>query len=367
MRWNPRWCDRLFVLAALVLVSVSAGPTTLRAAAPAPAANASAAVSPVPPAQTVSLRYGSPGAITDAGLFIARARGYFAQQGIDLEMVPFQTGPDAIPLMATGEMDAAAGTHSIALLNAAERGLGVRIVAGKGVSRPAFEFTHLVVRRDLIDSGAVRDWPDLRGRVLAIPPGRPGGGDYQVARGLTQAGLSIQDVDLVELPFPDMVPALGNRTIVASYTTEPLATLAADRGVAVKWRNVGEWLPGSGLALLTYGPSMLELPPDVGQRFLVAYLRGARDYNTAFWHGVGRAEVVQILANSTTVKDAALYDRMGMSGIDPDGEVNMASLADQAAYYAEQGVMPAGVDLRPLIDERFREVALQRLGPYRAS
>jgi NitT/TauT family transport system substrate-binding protein len=111
---------------------------------------------------------------------------------------------------------------------------------------------------------------------------------------------------------------------------------------------------------------MLDKAPDVGQRFLVAYLRGARDYNTGFRHGVGRAEVVQILTNYTTVKDPALYDRMGMSGIDPDGKINLANLADQAAYYAEMGVLPEGIDLRTLIDERFREAALQRLGPYRA-
>ena len=76
MRRDPRSCGRLLTLVALVLVSLAAGPATLRAAAAsAPTDNASALASAVPPAQSVALRYGSPGAITDAGLFIARARG----------------------------------------------------------------------------------------------------------------------------------------------------------------------------------------------------------------------------------------------------------------------------------------------------
>lgn len=344
----------------------AAGPAAPPSASNAPAAAASAPAVTAPVAEPITVKVGVLQILAEAGLYIALERGYFAEAGLAPEFIAFDSGARGLPALAAGQVDVSGGAFSPALWNAAQRGVNVKITASTTVSEPGAASGFLMVRRDLADEGQVRDWADLRGRSIAIPPGRPGGGDYQVARGLTQGGLSIADVDLVELAFPDMVPAHANRTIEASYTTEPLATLAADRGAAVKWRNVGEWLAGSSLSLLTYGPSILEQAPDVGQRFFVAYLRGARDYHTAFRHGIGRPEIVQILTNYTTVKDPALYDRMGMSGVDPDGKVNMPSLLDQAAYYAEQGVMPAGVDLRPLIDERFREAALQQLGPYRA-
>ena len=117
-------------------------------------------------------------------------------------------------------------------------------------------------------------------------------------------------------------------------------------------------------AVLTYGPGLLEGPAEVGQRFMVAYLRGARDYNAAFKRGVGRAEIVQILMKHTSVKDAAMYERMGLSYIDPDGALNLANLTDQEAFYADFGAIPTRIDVQTLVDNRFREGALQRLGPY---
>src|SRR5262249_33974109 len=150
------------------------------------------------------------------------------------EMVPFQTGPDAIPMMAAGELDAAAGTHSIALLNAAERGLGVRIVAGKGVSRPGYEVPPIVGRRDLGDGGAVRDVADLRGRRMAIASLRSGA-EALLSRMFAGGGLSVNDVELTALGFPDMVPAFANGAIDGANMIEPVLSQALDRGVATAW------------------------------------------------------------------------------------------------------------------------------------
>ncbi|HLI26123.1 MAG TPA: ABC transporter substrate-binding protein [Chloroflexota bacterium] len=358
--WRRSWLPLALLLTGLGCAPAAPGRPTL---APTAEAGASAAAPPFA-LEAATVRVGVLGILAEAGLYIALERGYFAAEGLALELIPFDSGARGLPALAASQVEVSGGAFSPALWNAFQRGVNVKIVAGTAVAAPGAASGFLMVRRDLADEGQIRDWPDLRERILAIPPGRPGAGDYQVARGLAKGGLTIAEVQLVELPFPDMVAAYANRTIEASYTTEPIATTAMDRGVAVKWRNVADWLPGANVALLTFGPSMLDKPFDVGQRFLAAYLRGARDYTTTFRHGVGRAAVVQILTHYTTVKDPALYDRMAMSGIDPDGRVNLANLADQAAYYAEMGVMPNGVDLRPLIDERFREAAVQRLGPY---
>ncbi|HEY7060360.1 MAG TPA: ABC transporter substrate-binding protein [Chloroflexota bacterium] len=367
MRRDPRFDGRLLVLAALALVSLTAQPLPRpAAAAPATADAAGAPVGASPPAQTVALRYGSPGAITDAGLFIARARGYFAQQGIDLEMVPFQTGPDAIPLMATGELDAAAGTHSIALLNAAERGLGVRIVAGKGVSRPGFEFTHIVVRRDLIDSGAVRDVADLRGRRLAIASLRSGA-EAAVARMLAGGGLTVSDVELTALGFPDMVPAFGNGAIDGANMIEPFLSAAVNRGVATAWE------PGRASAL--YGgvyqagimlfSGRLAGQTDLARRYMIAYVQGTREYDDALLKGERRDDVIRILSEQTNVHDPSAYAQMQMGWLDPDGAVARDTLRYDMDYFRQQGYYSGSVTFDDLIDTSFAEYAAQQLGPYR--
>ena len=132
-----------------------------------------------------------------------------------------------------------------------------------------------------------------------------------MARGLALGGLKLPDVNIVELPFPDMLPAFANGNIDAAHTSEPFSTLASDRGVAAKWKATVDYAPGLTPAVLTYGPSLLHNPTDVGQRFMVAYLRGARDYTAAFKQGIDRDAIVQMLIKHTSVKDPAIYDRMG--------------------------------------------------------
>jgi hypothetical protein len=46
-----------------------------------------------------------------------------------------------------------------------------------------------------------------------------------------------------------------------------------------------------------------------------------RDYKDALGKDQDRADVVDILAKNTTVKQAALYGRMTMPGLNPDGAV----------------------------------------------
>src|SRR5262245_26142000 len=112
----------LALLGLLTLVGVAAGP------APAPAA-ASGQPAGGPAPQLTQLRFGSPLAISDAGVFLGRARGLFQAQGIDVDIFPFQSGADIIAPMASGDLQVAGGGLSLAVLNAIDRGVRIRAVA----------------------------------------------------------------------------------------------------------------------------------------------------------------------------------------------------------------------------------------------
>jgi len=97
---------------------------------------------------------------------------------------------------------------------------------------------------------------------------------------------------------------------------------------------------------------------------MVAYLRGARDYTAAFKQGIDRDAIVQMLIKHTSVKDPAIYDRMGLSYIDPDGTLNVANLIDQQTFYTDFGAIQNPIDVNTIVDNRYRDAALSRLGPY---
>ncbi|HLH24565.1 MAG TPA: ABC transporter substrate-binding protein [Chloroflexota bacterium] len=361
MNASARWLRGVLVLV------VAAGMAAL-GAAPGPAAQAAPAGHPAPgpAAQLTHVQFGSPQAISDAGVFIGQAWGYFQAQGLDVETVPFQSGPNLIAPLASGDLEVGGGSFSTGLLNAADRGLAIKMVADKGTSRPGFEFSQILPRRDLVDSGQVRSLADLRGKRIAVASTRSGA-EAIAHQVLLQAGVGIDEVNLVELGYPDQLVAFANGGIDAAVIIEPSLTAAVARGLAAPWdlgySSVAYGGAYQAAALLYSGRFAGQT--DLARRFMVAYLQGVRAYNDAFVKGERRDEVVRLLTESTSVKDPALYDQMQMAGLDPDGRLTRQSLQIEYDYFKDRGYYTGSATLDSVIDTSFAEAAAQALGPYR--
>jgi NitT/TauT family transport system substrate-binding protein len=73
---------------------------------------------------------------------------------------------------------------------------------------------------------------------------------------------------------------------------------------------------------------------------------------------------VNALVKHTPVKDRALYDRMVMPGLKPNGAVNRESLAADQDYFLSTGDQQQRVDLSQLVDAQFADYAVSVLGRY---
>ncbi len=302
--------------------------------------------------------------LTDAGLFIALDRGYFAAEGLEIEHSRVDGAAQAMPHVATGQLDVAGVTPSAAFFNAINRGLPLRIAADKGHVAPGYSQNTWMLREDLAASGAVRDWADLRGLTLGINvPNSGSSTDIMLDGALERGGLTRDDVRIIELPYPDINAAFANQTIEAALHTEPFATLGVNLGVARRWLPASDVRSEQYTGVWIYSPQFAGT--EAAYRFMVAYLRGVRDYNDAIVYGRGREAIVDILARYTAVKDPALYAQMQFAAIDPDGRVRPEVLERDVQYYLAKGFMQQPVDVRQVIDHRFADYALSRLGPYR--
>src|SRR5208282_1999206 len=101
----------------------------------------------------VKVTVGTTNSNSDAPFFIAEAKGYFRDQGLDVELLPFDSAAKMVAPLGTGQLDVAAGAPSAGLYNAADRGIDVRIVADKGSDPKGYGYLPLMVRKTLIDSG----------------------------------------------------------------------------------------------------------------------------------------------------------------------------------------------------------------------
>jgi NitT/TauT family transport system substrate-binding protein len=166
-----------------------------------------------------------------------------------------------------------------------------------------------MVRKDLFDKGIVTYVSDLKGRKIAERDS-----DYDLYRALAVGNLSSDDVDTVEMEFPTVIPAFRNGAIDAGLVTEPFITMALNSGSAVILVPAEDFIPDYPIPLY-YGPALLDKDPDLGRRFMVAYLQGVKQYNE------GKTERNLAIMGNYTHLDRDLLNQTCWLPVAPDGNL----------------------------------------------
>jgi len=317
-------------------------------------------------AQTITV--GANSVTSDAPIYIADKKGFFRAEGLDVKVQNFRSAADMVAPLGAGQLEAGAGSASAGLYNAVARGIRLKIVADKASSPPGYGGTKILVRKDHVDSGRYKSLKDLKGMKFAM--NAPGVSNTASLNALLKsAGLAYSDVETVNLPFPEHVTALRNKSVDASASVEPGPAIAIKNGFAVLVKADDEIIPHHQIAVLLYSEDFASKRPDVAKRFMRAYLRGVRFYNGALANGrmtgPNAAEVIAILTASTNFKDPEIYKLITPTGMNPDGKVNAESLAQDLAFYRQQGLIHGNVKLEDLVDHSFAEAAVKELGPYK--
>ena len=356
------------LLAALCLLVACGAPAN---PAPAPAAKAPASA-PAPAAPAIVA--GAPGApmvvkagylgqnMSNAGLFIAAEKGYFQEQGLSSDLIPFDAGTRMVPALATNEIQVGAGSAGSGLFNTVHRGIHNKVVADKGSGPPGAGWQAMIVRKPLYDSGALTRLEDLRGKTFGIFT-YEASQEFTLAYHLGLVGLTMSDVNVVEVAAPDQPVAFANGTMDAAWAIEPSVALLVDRGLAVRLLGSEERHPDQQTSTIMYSEQFAG-QRDAASRWMAAYVKALRDYNDAFVKGVNREEVVRILEKVGVVTDRALLEKMALTGLNPNGYVHRRYLQDMHDFFLRKGTITQPVPLDELVDDSFVQAALARLGPY---
>ncbi|MFI5269569.1 MAG: ABC transporter substrate-binding protein, partial [Chloroflexota bacterium] len=157
-----------------------------------------------------------PGGISDAGIYIALEKGYFKDQNLEIEQVNFDSAARMIAPLGQDQIDVAAGATSAGFFNAFNRQIPIKIVADKGSQPPGRGYEGLMIRKDLIDSGKFKDFKDLKGLKIAVGA-RDITDDHVLSEALAKGGLTMKDADVTEVPFPQHVTAISNKSIDVAW------------------------------------------------------------------------------------------------------------------------------------------------------
>jgi NitT/TauT family transport system substrate-binding protein len=337
------------------------------AAATAPLTAAPSQQPTLPTAPVVNLKVGVQPLSGYGPFFIAQERGYFQELGINVEFEVSSNVNELLPALAQGQLHVAECASNVFCFNFLNRRADLQIVAdvqSAGKTERSIGSTGLVVRQDLWDAGLLHEPRDFVGHTIHVVVGPGSGSHGQAARWLRRNGLDPLSVDFAGMPFPDQLLAMQNRAIESSMQTEPLMTAGLTRGVFHLLATMEEMHPTAQLVYVLYWTGIDRLGPMVGERFLVAYLRGARDYLNAFEYGVDQDAIIDILTRNTFIQDPAVYRQIKYSYVDPNGVVNRASLESDTEVFRELGMYANPIDLSGAFNDRYRQFAVQYLGEY---
>ena len=152
-----------------------------------------------------------------AHLYYGQERGFFAQEGLDLQVLVVR-GVIGLSSLMSGEIDVTC--HAGSGLSAALRGLPVKIV----------NVTHDRPAHDLIVHPSITTPAELKGKAIAV--GSLEGTAAVITRRVLQAkGLDAQkDVTLLSMDSPARLQSLLSGKVMAGMVTPPTTYLAVDRG-----------------------------------------------------------------------------------------------------------------------------------------
>lgn len=320
-----------------------------------------ATLSPAVAKSPIVVNVGGVPAISEAGTFIALEKGYFRDAGLEVHVEKVVSASTAMALVASNRLQVVEGGLAVSYFNALAQGLPVIIAMERG-SSPLYH--DLLVRADLKDK--IKTVADLKGRAIGMVA-RGSLSVYEGGKVLESGGLSLKDVEVKYIPFPQVGTAFANKALDAAVMIEPFIDVVVSKGLAVHWldpEKVIRPLPYSPLAYFL-NTEWAAKNKEAARNFFVAMLRGGREYCQAYHHGPNRAEVEKLALKYGLVRDPELVKRMPWQSRNPDGRLNTKSILDFQNWFYKNGMITKKFSADRLVDTSYATYAAKKLGPFK--
>ena len=320
---------------------------------------------PAAPAQTAKVSVGILKLTSTAPIFIGMEKGYFKEQGIEIEPQWFDAAHPIAVATASNKVQVGATGITASLFNMVSGGQKLSIVADKGREQKGYSSSALLMRSDLWDGGA-KKIEDLKGKRVGIT--QTGSTfHYMLGRLLETKGLKLSDVEVVPLgKLSSVMAALQGKQVDAVILNEPNITKMEKAGHGKVVVQVGDAIDYQTSAIF-FAPEFSK-NRDAAVRFLAAYIKSCRYYYDAtlvkkdgkLAPGANYEEVVGIIAKYTGAPAADI--KLGLPYMDRDGKLLASDIQTQIDWYFNHKMIEKKIGADQVVDGKLWEEALQKVG-----
>ncbi len=296
-----------------------------------------------------------------APIFWGIHQGYFTKVGLNVQPVYFEAAAPVATAVATGDTEVGATGITGTLFNLSAGGAKIWLVADRGQEYAGYHLNAMVVTKTEYAAG-VHSLSDLKGKRIGITT-LGSSFHYQLGALLERDHLTLNDVQVVPLrDFNLVVEALRTGQIDGAILSPPFGAASEQDG----WGKVLFWVGDELRNQVTgvfYGAKMHD-NRDLGDRFMVGYIRATRDYYDACLVKPARGScdaIVAVTAEVLQQTPAAVRDSLPY--IDRNGRLYTLDLQRQETWYLANGMSSKSVPLEQFIDQSFITDAVHTLGP----
>ena len=294
---------------------------------------------------------------TNAPLFIAMDRGYFAAEGLKVNVTWFTAAATVFSAVVSRDVDIGITGTTAATFNLASKG-GFKIIGGTTREAPGFHINAFMVSNKAYAAGFT-GLRDMEGKRIAMTTA---GSTQQYYVGLfaRKYGIDPKAINMVPLEsFANMIAALQSGQVDAAILPPIPAQrlLDANNAHLIAW--AGDEVPWQQ-GVIFASPQTLATKRDTVERFMRAFVKGAAEYNRNFNQlgpdgKIARGPDYDALA--TLIAEHAGIKRNELDGqiafIDPAARYDEADILRQVAFWQEQGLVVKGFDFTKIFDPSF--------------
>jgi NitT/TauT family transport system substrate-binding protein len=296
----------------------------------------------------------------NGALLMAEKHGYFKEAGVKLELEYLQSSATGMAGLAQGALNIIAGGVSAGYFNALDKKLPIIIT----IDRVTTPIRHnLMLRTDLKDT--MKGLKDLKGKVIAS--NAPGSiSTYEIGKMMQSVGLSINDVEIKNIPFGQYAVALKNKAVDAALTIPPFRYSIEANNLAVPFAEADQIVKPEPLTIAVHlvNTEWAQSRREMLNKFYVAVTRGVRDYCNAYHGGPNRQEMIDLFVSSKTETRPELLHNFPWPARNLTGKLNAESMMDIQEWFLKHKFTTAKFLIERLVDYSYSDYAQKQLGPF---
>ena len=292
---------------------------------------------------------------------IAEGKGYFAEQGLEVEFVPFQAAQPMAVAIASGDVDFGMTAMTAGLISLAEKG-AVKIIGGALQETPEIDGQKILVSKAAHEAG-VKTPGDLAGKRYGITTA--GSSFHYMAHKIAdKEGFERSALELVPLnAVPVVIASLKSGQIDAWSIVPNIAAGLTKSGEVFEIGKVSDYIDGYQVTTVFTSADNVANNRELVEKYLAALSKGVADYNAAFvdktMSDEDSTEVVGMIHkyvySDRPIDAADPAIRAGAMRINEDAKLNVSSIEDQLEWFKSENLVPAEASMDKLVDTSFVE------------